>query len=254
MIAVDGVSVARGRRQVVHDVSLRARAGALTALIGPNGSGKSSLVAAISGDVPVTAGTITIGGVDVATLSPVAAARQRAVMTQQANVAFGFSVGEVVAMGRAPWRGSPQAADDAAAVADALATADLAALRDRPVQALSGGEQARTALARVLAQRTPVVILDEPTAALDLRHQVDTLRCLRERADAGAAVLVVLHDLSLAAAYADHVVLLSQGQAVAQGTVHDVLTPAVLQPVYGLSLTVVAHPDSGLPILVPAAP
>lgn len=158
---------------------------------------------------------ITVLGRDVAAVDPREAARTRAVMTQSNGVALGFWVREVVRMGRAPWHGRSESADDDAAVASAMAVADVAHLAGRPVQTLSGGEQARVTRARVLAQATPVILLDEPTVALDLRHQVDTLALLQARARDGATVLVVLHDLSLAAGAADHVVVLRDGRVAA---------------------------------------
>jgi len=252
MISVLGVSVSRGNATIIREMDFRAEPGTVTALIGPNGSGKSTLVAAISADLPVTTGHIRLLDHDVAELAPTEAARLRAVMTQASPVAFGFDAGEVVAMGRTPWRNRAEAEQDDEAVRQAMTATDIGHLWDRPVQSLSGGEQARVALARTLAQATPIIILDEPTASLDLRHQVDTLKCLAARASAGATVLVVLHDLTLAAAFSHHLVLLAEGRVAASGTTHQVLQPTVLEPVYGLPLQMLSHPRTGTPIVVPA--
>lgn len=153
-------------------------------------------------------------------------------------LSFPFLVADVVAMGRAPWRGTPRAAEDAAAVAAAIGTTEIRHLADRPVTRLSGGEQARVALARVLAQDTPVVLLDEPTAALDLRHQARVLREARRLADAGRAVVAVLHDLTAAARAADRLVLLDAGRVVAAGPPEAVLDPARLSAVYAHGVAV----------------
>lgn len=175
-------------------------------------------------------------------------ARERAVMPQEHGVRFAFSVEEVVAMGRLPH--SPDPRVDDARVEAAIDAAELQALRLREVQQLSGGESARTTFARVLAQDTPLLLLDEPTAALDLRHQERTLRSVRACAEAGACVIVVLHDLNLAAGYADRIVLLEQGRVAADGTPLQVLTEDNLQRVYQQDVVVLEHPRRGVPLVV----
>ncbi len=175
-------------------------------------------------------------------------ARERAVMPQEHGVRFAFSVEEVVAMGRLPH--PPDPVTDDARVEAAIDAAELQALRLREVQQLSGGESARTTFARVLAQDTPLLLLDEPTAALDLRHQERTLRSVRACAEAGACVIVVLHDLNLAAGYADRIVLLEQGRVAADGTPLQVLTEDNLQRVYQQDVVVLEHPRRGVPLVV----
>jgi iron complex transport system ATP-binding protein len=170
------------------------------------------------------------------------------VLLQSSAVAFPFRVREVVTMGRAPWPASPQ---DAAAVEAALELLDLHHLADAPVTRLSGGEQARTALARVLAQDTPALLLDEPTAALDLRHAETALRHLAGLAAAGRTVVVVLHDLDLAAAHADRLVLVADGHVVADGPASAVLTGDVLTSAYGHPVEVLPHPRTGRPVVLP---
>lgn len=255
MITVENATIARRGRTIINSLSLTVQAGECVALVGPNGSGKSTLVSALSGDLPIVSGRLAHTGADVAETSPGQMARLRSVMTQQTHVAFGFTVREVVAMGRVPWRGLPQASSDTAEIDSAMAQADIQHLAARPVQALSGGELARVALARTLAQATPVLILDEPIASLDLRHQVDVLALVQQRArQAGAAVLVVLHDLTLAAAFSDRIGLLSQGALVALGAPEEVLTAEAVANVYGIEVVTLPHPESGLPIVVPLAP
>jgi iron complex transport system ATP-binding protein len=176
-------------------------------------------------------------------------ARLRAVLTQDNTLSFPFRVREVLEMGRSPWARTPQLDDDDRALASAAAQADVQHLLDRRFTELSGGERARVSLARVLAQQTPTVLLDEPTAALDLRHQEDVLHVARALAAAGRAVVIVLHDLSLAGAVADRVGLLSAGRLVALGTPREVLTASVVSKVYGVEVEVISR--DGTLLVVP---
>lgn len=231
-LAAAGICVDRAGRRVLHDVAVTVDYGSVTAIIGPNGAGKSTLLGVLAGDIAPAQGTVLLDGRPLRSCSRLALARARAVLPQQTAVSFPFRVAEVVAMGRAPWAGTPRSADDDAAVAAALAATETSGLYDRPVTRLSGGEHARVALARVLAQDTPVVLLDEPTASLDLRHQATVLREARRLADAGRAVVLVLHDLTAAARVADELVLLDQGRVVVTGRPADVLDTATLSHVY----------------------
>ncbi|RLK52318.1 heme ABC transporter ATP-binding protein [Microbacterium telephonicum] len=238
-------------RDALTDAAIEVRAGEVHALVGPNGAGKSTLFAVLAGDVTPAAGAVTLDGRELAARHPRDLARRRAVLLQESRVSFPFTVEQVVRMGRAPWARTPAADDDDAAVAAALAETDMTALAGRTVSSLSGGERARAALARVLAQRVDVLLLDEPTAALDLRHQEDTLRLARGRAQAGAAVAVVLHDLNAALAYADRATLLAGGRVVASGTPAEVLTAERIGDVYGQPVDVFPHPLTGVPVVVP---
>jgi iron complex transport system ATP-binding protein len=250
-IRVRGLAVRRGHATVLSDVDLDVRAGELLALVGPNGAGKSTLLAAVCGDLAPAAGAIELDGVPLSAWKPVDLARRRAMLPQHTTLAFPFTVADVVAMGRAPWAGTPLEAEDAEAVAAAMRDADVEAFVARPFRALSGGEQARTALARVLAQRTPSLLLDEPTAALDLRHQELVLGLARDRARAGDAVVAVLHDLGLAAAYADRVTLLAEGRVTAEGPPPEVLTGPALTKIYNHPVEVLPHPRTGTPLILP---
>jgi iron complex transport system ATP-binding protein len=245
-----GVSVALGGRPVVSDVSMHVSPGEVVALVGPNGAGKSSLLAAIAGDLPFT-GEISVFDRPLRSYKPAELARQRAMLPQKATLAFPFTVGEVVRMGRAPWSGRPESASDDEAVAEALSLTETAGFVDRPFPALSGGEQARVALARILAQRTPLLLLDEPTAALDLRHQELVLTAARARASADVAVIVVLHDLGLAAAYADRAYVLAAGRVRSSGPPASVFTSELLSDVYQHEVEVLPHPRTGTPLVVP---
>lgn len=250
MIEVRSATIMRSGRPVVVDATLDVGTGEVVALVGPNGSGKSTLVAAVGGDLAVAAGRITIDARDVSTLDPVAAARLRGVMTQSNPVSYGFTVREVVEFGRSPWRGTTQASGDDDAVNRAIDALDLKDLTNRGVQALSGGELARVAMARALAQEVNNLILDEPTAALDLRHQVDVLTIAREQARRGRTVLVVLHDLSLAAQFADRIAVMAGGAVVAVGAPEEVMQPAVISEVYGVPVVTLINPITGSPVIL----
>lgn len=252
-ITVTGVGCVRGGRQVLTDVSLCVRPGRLLALVGPNGAGKSTLLSLMCGDLPLAHGEVLVDGTSLRQWSPGDLSRVRSVLLQSNEVSFSFTAREVVEMGRNPWSGRPESDDDDAAVADALSVADVTHLADRPYSSLSGGERARVSLARVLAQRTPVVLLDEPTAALDLRHQEEVMTVARSLAHAGRAVVVVLHDLSLAAAYADEIAVIADGTLGALGPPDRVLTPEMVRAVYGVETHLLTTPD-GHRVVVPLRP
>ncbi|MFB9644620.1 heme ABC transporter ATP-binding protein [Microbacterium terregens] len=249
--AVHGVGYAVGDARILEDVTLRIRYGRLLALVGPNGAGKSSLLGVLTGDRRATAGRVLLDDRPLADWAPRRLSRMRAVLTQSNQVAFSFTAREVVEMGRAPWIGTDRAGADAAIIALSLAQADVARLAGRTYPSLSGGEKARVSLARVLAQDTPIVLLDEPTAALDLRHQEDVLRIARDLARAGRAVVVVLHDLSLAGAYADDIAMMHHGRIVAHGSPEAVLTEQRVAAVYDTPVRVLRDPDTGRPIVLP---
>ncbi|WP_329116459.1 heme ABC transporter ATP-binding protein [Streptomyces sp. NBC_01465] len=240
-----------GSRNVLADVHLTVRAGELLTLVGPNGAGKSTLLAAIAGDLTPTTGEVRVHGQNVTTWPAPDLALRRAVLPQDAALSFPFPVEDVVRMGRAPWAGTDREDEDDDAVAEAMAATEVETFASRPFSALSGGERARVALARVLAQRAPLLLLDEPTAALDLRHQELVMRICRERAAAGDAVVVVLHDLGLAAAYADRVAVLEAGRIAVAGPPREVFTEELLSRVYRQPVDVFPHPESGVPLIVP---
>jgi iron complex transport system ATP-binding protein len=248
-LVASSVSVELDGRPVLADVSLDVVPGEVLALVGPNGAGKSTLLSVLSGERTPSAGLVELEGRDIHTYSPLELARLRSVLTQDNALSFPFRVGEVIAMGRAPWTRTEEIGRDAEVIATAAAQADVAQLAGRRFTELSGGEKARVSLARVLAQDTPIVFLDEPTAALDLRHQEDVLRIARSLAAAGRAVVIVVHDLSLAGAVADRVALLSAGSLVAVGAPSSVLTASAISDVYGLAVKVVDV--DGRPLIVP---
>jgi iron complex transport system ATP-binding protein len=248
------VTVEVAGRRILDRVDLQVGPGELVALIGPNGAGKSTALSVLAGDLPPTAGTALIDGVEAHRLRPIELGRRRAVLLQQKGVSFSYPVREVVAMGRTPWARTPEASRDDERIADALARTGVEHLVDRDVTTLSGGELARVSLARVLAQDCPIVLLDEPTDALDLGHREQVLSLAAELARGGGAVLAVLHDLDLAAAYADRVVLLHDGRVVAEGRPEEVLTASRIGDVYDHPVEVVPHPSSGVPLVLPVRP
>lgn len=241
-----------GPRRVLDDIDIEIRAGDVVALVGPNGAGKSTLLAVLAGELEPSAGVVELDGQPVTQWTPVDMARRRAVLPQTHTVGFPFTAAEVIAMGRAPWQRTARRAHDTDLIAAAMAAADVAHLADRAFPSLSGGERARVALARVLAQDTATLLLDEPTAALDLGHQEAVLTLAAERAAAGAAVVVVLHDLGLAAAYADRVAVLDDGRLVADGPPRTVLTGDLLSKVYRYPVEVLDHPRTGAQLVLPA--
>ena len=249
--AAKGVGLSRGGRALLDDVSLELRAGEVLALLGPNGAGKSTLLSVLSGDVMPDQGAVQFGDRSIQDWSLVELSRRRSVLLQDNQLLFPFTVHQVVEMGRAPWRRTEREDEDNEAISKAIDSADIAHLGNRRVPSLSGGERARVAFARVTAGRTGVLMLDEPTAALDIGHQESVLGLARERALAGDAVLVVLHDLNLAAAYADRIALLRDGQIVACDVPERVLTSEIVSHVYRTPVEVIKHPVTGQGIVLP---
>lgn len=250
-LQAQGVCITRGRRRILEGVTLTGRAGELLALVGPNGAGKSTLLAVLAGDVRPDAGHVLLDGRPVQEMSLRDRADARAVLTQQHVMEFPFTGREVVAMGRPrPSRGIPDT-DGPAVVDAALVAADAAHLADRAVPRMSVGEAARIAFARSLAQSTATLLLDEPTAALDIRHQEAVMRVARQLAAVGALVVAVLHDLNLAAAYADRVAVMHAGRLDACGSPGDVLTEERVERVFGLPVRVMRAPDTGRPVVMP---
>ncbi|WP_460780363.1 heme ABC transporter ATP-binding protein [Microbacterium shaanxiense] len=240
-----------GGRAILEGASIDVHPGEIHALVGPNGAGKSTLFGVLAGDIAPDSGAVEIDGRSITGIRPRDLARTRAVLLQENAVSFPFRAEQVVRMGRAPWARTAFEDDDDTAVAEAMADTEIDDLADRSVSSLSGGERARVAIARVLAQRTPVMLLDEPTASLDLKHHEDVMRLVRSAADAGTAVAVVLHDLNAALAHADRLTLLASGRVIASGPPAEVLTAERIAQVYGQAVDVFPHPVSGVPLVVP---
>lgn len=231
------VSAGYGGCEVLRDVSLEVKAGEAWAVLGPNGAGKTTLAKVVAGLLKPMRGDVRVGALG-PNASPAEFARAVAWVPQQTPEGLDFTALEVVLMGRAPHLGplGLTGAKDEQLAREALSAFDVSALAERRVSALSGGERRRVFLARALVQQAPLLVLDEPTAFLDVRHQVETLHLVRQRVSASLGVLAVLHDVSLASRFATHVVLLAKGTVAAQGTVADVLTTTRLSEVYGIAM------------------
>lgn len=233
-LTAKGVDVSLGGRAVLQDISLSLSSGHLVALVGPNGAGKTTLLRALAGLIPAS-GEIEIGGRALASLSLRERAKRFAYLPQGHIVHWPLASRDIVALGRYPHgatdpaRLSPR---DAEAVARAMQAADVVQFADRRATELSGGERSRVALARVLATEAPVILADEPTSSLDPRHQLDVMQTLRKAADTGVLVIVVTHDLGLAARFADRVLVMSGGRLVSQGKPAEALSEQVLADVF----------------------
>ena len=242
-------------RAVLEDLCLAAYPGQVLALVGPNGVGKSTLLRAMARLLRPQQGKVLLAERDLWQSSPQEVARRLALAPQSTGAGWSITVGEMVALARAPHRGwlLPLTARDRAAVQQALEQTGLLYLRDRRLTELSGGERQRAVLARVLAQEPQVLLLDEPTSHLDLKYQFEILGLVQELAHRrGLTVVVSLHDLNLAALYADRLALLCEGRLLAEGSPAEVLTPARLSHVYGVEIVVALHPLYGTPLVVPA--
>jgi iron complex transport system ATP-binding protein len=258
MIEARDLSVTLGRKRILSGIGLHARPGSMTAITGPNGSGKTTLMKALSGDLPYS-GSATINGAEVSTLKPWRMAAMRAVLPQSTTLAFPFSVREIVALGLTSGRTGALPGAERNLPERALARVDLAGFGGRLYQELSGGEQQRVQLARVLCQvwspmlegQARYLFLDEPVSSLDIKHQLVIMRIARDFAECGGGVVAVLHDLNLAAMFADHVLMLHGGRIAAAGTAAEVLNDDLIQTVFDCCLRVDAIPEAGVRFILP---
>lgn len=253
-LVAEGLTLGYGPRTVVEGLDLAIPPGAVTAILGPNGCGKSTLLKALGRLLSPSAGRVLLDGRDVHRGRTRDVARRLAVLPQSATAPAGIAVRDLVARGRHPYQTwlRQWSMEDARIVAETLALTGLADLADRPVDQLSGGQRQRAWIAMVLAQRTPVLLLDEPTTFLDLTHQIELLDLIhRLNRDEGRTVAMVLHDLNLAARYADHVVVMRGGAVVTQGRPAEVITADVLHRAFGLAATVIPAPGTGDPLVIP---
>ena len=254
MLKIQSLFVSYGSRRVLHEVSLDVQSGEVVALIGPNGAGKSTMIRAVSGVIPYT-GHVRTNGDDLASLSPIQRARYIATVPQAVSLPPAYTVWETVLFGRTPhlgFLGQPSQKDEEIA-RQSLARVSALPFAERRVGELSGGEQQRILLARALCQSSPILLLDEPTAHLDLQYQVGILQLVQELAHRdNLAVLVALHDLNLAAHYADRIALMVAGKIKALGTPKEVLQADLIQEAYCLPVSVVKHPFLDLPWVLPS--
>ncbi|MGF6151191.1 heme ABC transporter ATP-binding protein [Pseudomonas fluorescens] len=253
MLRVENLQICRGKKTVLADIDLELKPGEVLGVLGPNGAGKSTLLGALCGELHPDHGRVWLDQRELSQWDGTQRAQRLAVLPQTSTLDFAFRVEEVVGMGRLPHQ-TGRVRDDEI-VAAALQAADVGHLSGRSYLALSGGERQRVHLARVLAQLWPgaagqTLLLDEPTSMLDPLHQHTTLQAIREFADRGAAVLVILHDLNLAARYCDRILLLEGGRPHALDTPQQVLRPEPLKAVFGLDVLVQPHPERGHPLII----
>lgn len=247
-ITVTNLCVSFDDHDLLEDITFTAPAGKVTALVGPNGAGKSTLLAAIAGDLDIDSGTIELVGKELSSFSVKELATTRAVLTQHHPRSVPFTAEEVLDFGRNPW-----SCPDEKLRREVIAACDIEHLLPRTMPTLSGGEGARVHCARVFYQNTPIVLLDEPTAALDLCHAEEVLKAMRNLAAAGKTVVVVLHDLAAAAAYADNIVVLSSGCIFATGAPESVLSAGRISAIYDADVEIL-HDSAGNPVALPRRP
>ncbi len=257
MLAARDLHFSRGDRKILDAVSGELRPGRVTALLGPNGAGKSTLLKLFAGELDPAGGIIELGGRPLAAQPPRAVAQRRAVLPQESHLAFAFLVRNVVMMGRFPHLDGAETPRDVEICAAALAKVEAGHLAERRYPTLSSGEKQRVQLARVLAQiwEPPAsgpryLLLDEPTAGLDLEHQHAALRAARDWARVGAVVLAVLHDLNLAMTYADDAWVLENGRLAAAGPIADTLTATLIERVFNVAVELLPRPGAARPVIL----
>lgn len=253
-IEADNLRIAYRDRLIIPGLSIALKAGEVTALLGPNGSGKSTVLRSLARLLQPEQGAIYLNGRNIIQQSTRAIAAQLAMLPQSAVAPGGITVRDLVGYGRYPYQtllgGISQT--DRAAIQWAIQVTGLEPLAERAVDTLSGGERQRAWIAMALAQKTQLLLLDEPTTFLDIRHQLEILSLVRElNRNHGITVGWVLHDLNQAAAYSDHLILLSQGQVVTSGTPQEVMTARTIRQVFGVEMTVILHPVTGAPTCLP---
>ncbi|MCA0845950.1 ABC transporter ATP-binding protein [Salipiger thiooxidans] len=253
-LTAEALTIGYEGRTVIDALDLEIPEGKVTAILGPNGCGKSTLLKTLARIIEPESGRVLLQGDDIHASHSGKLARRLAILPQDPLAPDGITVGDLVRRGRTPWRGflSPWREEDAAACARALEAVQLTHLAERPLNELSGGQRQRAWIALVLAQDTPLLLLDEPTTFLDLVHQLEVLSLLRQRnRDTGLTVVSVLHDLNMAARFSDMLVLLGRGGLVATGAPETVLTPDNLERAFGLAARVEPDPVTGKPMVCP---
>lgn len=254
LLTASGVSLSLGQASLLRHVDLSLRGGEMVAIVGPNGAGKSTLLRLLSNDLRPSTGSITLNGRNIDAWSPADLALQRAMLSQHVSVSFPFTVEEIVRMGS----GNHPLAAVQRLIDEAIAEVGLDAFRHRELRTMSGGEQQRAHFARILVQlacgeaaRGPgLLMLDEPTSSLDLKHQIALVETSKQRARNGTAVIAVLHDLNLAIRFADRILVMSDGAIAADGTPRETITSDVLRRVFHIDVAI-AQSENGMPFLLP---
>ena len=255
-LSAERLSIGYDGRAVIDDLSVAVADNALTAIVGPNACGKSTLLRGLARLLKPAAGQVLLDGSDINGLGTREVARRLGLMPQSSVAPDGITVADLVSRGRFPHQRvfRQWSADDERAVAAALAATRITELGARPVDELSGGQRQRVWIAMVLAQETPLILLDEPTTFLDIAHQIELLElCVELCENQNRTVVAVLHDLNHACRFADHIVAMKAGRIVAQGDPGTVVTPALVERVYGLACQVIADPETGTPLVIPRA-
>ena len=253
-VEADNLTLDYGGDPVVREASLQIPAGKVSAFIGPNGSGKSTLFRALSRLLKPTRGQVLIDGASIQSLTTKQVARRLAILPQQSTAPESITVEDLVWYGRHPYRKTllPPGPDDRRAVEWAIAATHLEELRTTPVDSLSGGQRQRAWIALALAQDTDTLLLDEPTTFLDLSHQLDVLDlCVELNREQGKTIVMVLHDINLAAEYCDELFVVRSGELFAHGNPDEIVTPKLIQEVFAVEAEVVRHPVSGHPLCIP---
>ncbi|MCY0929648.1 ABC transporter ATP-binding protein [Streptomyces sp. H27-H1] len=252
-LAAKGVTVGYGDRTVIDALDVTIPPGVVTTIIGPNGCGKSTLLRTLSRLLKPTSGSVVLDGEDIARLRTRDVAKKLGLLPQAPVAPEGLTVADLVARGRHPHQSwlRQWSSDDASVVERALAMTGVADLADRPVDALSGGQRQRVWISMTLAQGTDLLLLDEPTTYLDLAHAIDVLDLVDDLHESGCTVVMVLHDLNLAARYSDNLIVMKAGSVLAQGHPRDVLTAELLHEAFGLRAMVIDDPVGDRPLVVP---
>lgn len=255
-LRTERLTIGYDRKTVITDLSVDIPDGRITAIVGPNACGKSTLLRGLARLLKPAGGQVILDGSDIATLHTKEVARRLGLLPQTSIAPEGITVADLVARGRFPHQRVLRqwAAEDAAAVTDAMRATNVGALSARLVDELSGGQRQRVWVAMVLAQQTPLLLLDEPTTYLDIAHQVELLDLFATlNREQGRTVVAVLHDLNHACRYADHIIAMKAGHIVAEGDPKDVITEALVSEVYGLACQIIDDPQTGTPLVVPVA-
>ncbi|WP_314410109.1 ABC transporter ATP-binding protein [Pseudomonas kuykendallii] len=250
-LEAQALSLGYGDTPIVRELSLRIPPGKVTAIVGPNGCGKSTLLAGLSRLHKPSAGAVLLNGAAIGSQPSREVARLLALLPQDATAPDGLSVSELIRFGRQPHQGILRqwSAEDQAIVDEALRVADLVELAERPLESMSGGQRQRAWIAMAVAQQTPLLLLDEPTSALDLGHAIEVFELIRGLAAAGKTVVMVVHDLSSACRYADHLVAMKDGRIVAEGAPGEIVTPELVEQLYDVQCVLLRDPHSGTPLI-----
>lgn len=248
----EDLSLGYGDRRIIEQLTVEIPPAQVTAIVGPNGCGKSTLLAGLARILAPKSGVVRLDGRDINTLATREVAHKLALLPQDASAPDGLTVEELIQFGRQPYRSlmrqwSPQDND---IVQAALKATRLEPLADRPLDALSGGQRQRAWIAMTVAQDTPLLLLDEPTSALDLGHQIEVLELVRDLAQQGKTVVMVIHDLPSACRFADHIIAMHEGQIIAEGRPAEIVTESLVERLYGVRCTLLHEPGTGVPLIV----